>query len=81
MNISRKTVHDEVFLKFWQKGHFLLNIGGTHFFFFNALLVKKKCYNRKYFWGLIQAPNTSKYITRNKVATMKDSRKTAHKNV
>ncbi len=32
----------------------------------------------KDFWGLIQAPNISKHISRNGGATIKASRKTAH---
>ncbi len=49
------------------------------FFAKNALFSKKKF--KTIFFGLIQAPNMSKHISRNSGATIKASRKTAHKNV
>ncbi len=53
------------------KTHFLKKM----YYFLKTMLQSKM------FFGLIQVPNTSKHIYRNKVATMKASRKTAHNKV
>ncbi len=52
----------------------------THFLQKNAIF-SKIMPQSKDFWGLIQVPNISKHISRNGVATIKASRKTAHDKV
>ncbi len=47
------------------------------FFAKNAVFSKTNVSNKTLFW-LIQAPNMSKHISRNKGATIRASRKTAH---
>ncbi len=54
----------------------------THFFFTkNALFSIKKMSQTKIFVWLIEAPNMSKHISRNRGATIKASQKTAHDKV
>ncbi len=58
----------------------------THFLYKKKKKKKKAIFSKivsqsKEFLGLIQAPNISKYISRNGGATIKTSRKTAHDKV
>ncbi len=53
-------------------------VNKKHFLAKNALFSKKNISQTKIFFGLIQAPNMSKHISRNRWATVKASQKTAH---